>query len=519
MEEYVWLIRRVDRFDGAGALVASLAFHSLLFIVLFSTSASLPVTGDVASFKVLWLSASSVPAETPTGDSKAPGWRQDRPLTDHDDVGQTGAAADPGEPARLPNLISAAQTGAEPTAGEAVEEKNPEDLPMDQVALSRHEPAPPVRISAPASAVSVTKQRPHQPASRAAENATPTKSADQRPHPNPLPEGEGTPQQKIEPQRLRQEAAPLAAALAPVEPPAAVKRVVASREEVAKRLEGPERVQARAQVRQVPSLKAVMQAAGKSDEEKVLKKPRSEPVQPKTLPVETVQVQAKPTASRAEASSVRSGAPIKTAPAVRALPAKVPERSTVKMAAVQQPADQERPAARPDLKAATASAEPKGLVIPSLRGDLKLIVAGEGGIKITFLFRDYPKSRRNRLPTRAEARRTQKLTPIIVKTAEQSREAVVETSAEGVYILIAETEQGHPAEANFSLELSDANGKRRLTPLGRKSVSGKTVIAKVLMREAILWEDEAAFTGSMMDAGSTTKFNAATGLTWKEYHD
>jgi len=512
MEEYVWLMRRADRFDGAGALVVSLAFHGLLFIVLASTSASLPVTGNVASFKVLWLSASSVPTEAP-----APGLDQDRSIPAHDDVDRTGAEADLDEPARLPEVVPAVQAGVEPPAGEAAGEESPEDLPMVRVALSRQEPAPPVRIAAP-SAASVTKERPHQPAGRGAEKVTPTKSADQRPHPNPS-EGEGTPQQKIEPQRPRQEAAPLAAAMAPVEPSAVAKREVAAQEEVAKRLESHEGPQAAAQLRQVPSLKGVAPAAGKSGEDRVRKKPVSEPVQPKTLPVETAQQQAKPAAARAETSTVRPGAPIKTAPAVRALPAKVPDRPTAKIAAVQQPAAKERPAATPDLKAATTSPEPKGLVIPSLRGDLKLIVVGESAVKITFLFRDYPKSRRNRLPTRAESRRTQKLNPIIVRTAEQSREAVVEKAAEGVYILIAETEEGQPAEANFTLELLDANGKRRLKPLGRKSVSGKTVIAKVLMRGAILWEDESAFTGSMMDADSMTKFNATTGLTWKEYHD
>ena len=37
--------------------------------------------------------------------------------------------------------------------------------------------------------------------------------------------------------------------------------------------------------------------------------------------------------------------------------------------------------------------------------------------------------------------------------------------------------------------------------------------------EAILWDDESAFSGSMPDSNSVTKFNAATGLAWKEYAD
>ena len=37
------------------------------------------------------------------------------------------------------------------------------------------------------------------------------------------------------------------------------------------------------------------------------------------------------------------------------------------------------------------------------------------------------------------------------------------------------------------------------------------------MPEAILWDDDASFTGSLEDSESTTKFNAQTGLYWKEY--
>jgi len=37
------------------------------------------------------------------------------------------------------------------------------------------------------------------------------------------------------------------------------------------------------------------------------------------------------------------------------------------------------------------------------------------------------------------------------------------------------------------------------------------------MPEGILWEDEAAFSGSMEDSEGVTKFNSETGLLWKEY--
>jgi len=39
------------------------------------------------------------------------------------------------------------------------------------------------------------------------------------------------------------------------------------------------------------------------------------------------------------------------------------------------------------------------------------------------------------------------------------------------------------------------------------------------MPDAILWDDESAFSGSMEDSNSVTKFNSETGLVWKEYND
>ena len=204
-------------------------------------------------------------------------------------------------------------------------------------------------------------------------------------------------------------------------------------------------------------------------------------------------------------------------------PTKMPSRHTSMVVATNPPRD-EHLAEQTEQKLPSAllsqkPSESQGLVIPAVHGDLKLIVVGGDEVKLTFLLREYPKSRRNRPLTRTEAHRTQKLTPTVVKTTEQTRQAVIETAAEGVYILIAETEAGYPTEADFTIEFFEVSAKRRIKSLGTKNVSGSVVIAKVLMPEGILWDDESAFTGSMLDSDSTTKFNARTGLIWKEYGD
>jgi len=37
------------------------------------------------------------------------------------------------------------------------------------------------------------------------------------------------------------------------------------------------------------------------------------------------------------------------------------------------------------------------------------------------------------------------------------------------------------------------------------------------MPEGILWDDDSSFSGNMEDSESITKFNAETGVVWREY--
>ena len=46
---------------------------------------------------------------------------------------------------------------------------------------------------------------------------------------------------------------------------------------------------------------------------------------------------------------------------------------------------------------------------------------------------------------------------------------------------------------------------------------GQTEIARLLMPEGILWEEDSSFSGTIEDSDSVTKFNSDSGLVWKEY--
>jgi hypothetical protein len=163
--------------------------------------------------------------------------------------------------------------------------------------------------------------------------------------------------------------------------------------------------------------------------------------------------------------------------------------------------------------------EPRGLVITSLHGDLKMVIAGDGSVKLSVVFREYPKSRRNKVLTRAEAHREQKVVPVFAKTRQETREAVIETAREGIYIFSIESEKEEPVKATFTLKIFETGAREKVKAIGTRTVSNKAVLARVLMPDGILWEDDSAFTGSLDDSDSTTKFNAQAGLYWKEYND
>ena len=162
--------------------------------------------------------------------------------------------------------------------------------------------------------------------------------------------------------------------------------------------------------------------------------------------------------------------------------------------------------------------EMRGLVVASLQGDLKLISSGDS-VKISVLFRELPRSRRNRTPSRSEARRLQNITPVCAEGPGRTSEAVIEKSGEGVYVFSAEPRGAATAQASFTLRIYDSGTGKKVAELGRRSISQKSVVAKVLMPEALLWDDDSAFTGSLQDSESTTKFNSQSGLYWKEYDD
>ena len=165
----------------------------------------------------------------------------------------------------------------------------------------------------------------------------------------------------------------------------------------------------------------------------------------------------------------------------------------------------------------------KGIIEPPLTGDLKLEVTATAdalkGIKISVTFREFPKERRNRPMLKGEARRFQTLAPKIAKTAGNTLALVIVSSLEGIYEFRNISETADTTEADFRIIIHENSPKPKTKPVGTHKISARGSIAKVMMPEGILWDDETAFSGSLEDSESLTKFNTETGLTWKEYKE
>lgn len=157
--------------------------------------------------------------------------------------------------------------------------------------------------------------------------------------------------------------------------------------------------------------------------------------------------------------------------------------------------------------------EQKGFALPPVNGDIKLIMTSEEDLVVKVLFVSYPKVRHDKPLSKKEAKEQQKLTPIIVRTAKDTLEAVIERSREGIYIFLVEQKGSKPVTGAFSLKLFETKNK---AVTGRE-ISGQTEVARLLMPEGILWEDDSAFSGNIEDSDSVTKFNSDSGLVWKEY--
>ena len=162
--------------------------------------------------------------------------------------------------------------------------------------------------------------------------------------------------------------------------------------------------------------------------------------------------------------------------------------------------------------------KPMSVSLPLLKGDLKLVIAGAVLPDIAVTFIDFAASRRDRPLSRAESRRFLKVIPMIADARGNTREIVIARAKPGVYTITAIPVSG-AASVTLSLKLYEGTSRAAARELGRHTIANRKILLKILMPEGIVWDDDAAFSGSMEDSDGVTKFNAETGLMWKEYSE
>lgn len=167
--------------------------------------------------------------------------------------------------------------------------------------------------------------------------------------------------------------------------------------------------------------------------------------------------------------------------------------------------------------AAKIAEKPKLVLHPPLVGDLKLVITGDVELKVETFFRPYPKNRRSKPFTRREAENRRNVPAKTVRIKENVNEAVVEIAEEGIYFIMVQSDKGKPVTAEFVLKIKESRPGAVTKKLGSKTITGSSEVARVLMPEGILWNDDSYFTGDMEDSDSITKFHSGSGLMWREY--
>jgi hypothetical protein len=90
----------------------------------------------------------------------------------------------------------------------------------------------------------------------------------------------------------------------------------------------------------------------------------------------------------------------------------------------------------------------------------------------------------------------------------------------GIYTLVIGNAGGKTCVANAVFLLFERTKKERTKEYKEIQLApGTGVKFKFLVPDAIFWDDDDRFTGSIEDSESITKFNSDTGLIWREVKD
>ena len=488
-EHYIWLFNKSEDSGLLGAAFFSLLLHVLMVVIMATTSVFYPTAGDSTKVDVVWL----YPSFLLGGESDTPSPVLSTPEVTAP-IPATSKAIEAPAPPPVPVEQETTRETASPPAHQAAEERAepPATAPAEPLDM---EPDSEPEMTIPAETASI------QTAKAEVKPPEPVVKKETPPPPEKVPPARKEEETKSKPTVEKRE---LTKAEKPVtvpestQPPSA-KVVIPPHETPPQAPKPPAVTPPKPQIAAQRPQVIVQQTAVKDS-----------PARPLVAPV----LPRKENAPQLTASLQKPSIPASTGDDRKTTMEKQIEPSpVVKPVAVDKRVE----------KSTAQSAGPKGIFAPPLAGDLKIEVTGPEEIlktvKISVTFREYPKSRHNRPMTKANARNFQTLTPKKARIAKNTLQAVIEVAEEGVYEFLNLSDPASPGEAAFSIKIYENSGRAKTKSAGTRKFGTKGSIAKVLMPEGILWDDDSAFSGSMEDSESITKFNSESGLTWKEYRE
>jgi len=200
-----------------------------------------------------------------------------------------------------------------------------------------------------------------------------------------------------------------------------------------------------------------------------------------------------------------------------------PQKQTAAPVVAKDPVQAARPVGgeTSDRKVPGTPGKEKGLFTPPLTGDIKFELVArkdlDRGVKVLISFRDFPKARRGRPLSRTEAMRVRSMAPKIVMPKGNTIHAIIDHAAEGVYYVRVELEQ-QVSDASITIRLFEGSSRAKNKTVHIRTITNNEIVVRLMMPEGIVWEDASAFSGSLEDSDSVTKFNPETGVEWKEYN-
>ena len=109
---------------------------------------------------------------------------------------------------------------------------------------------------------------------------------------------------------------------------------------------------------------------------------------------------------------------------------------------------------------------------------------------------------------------------VLFRTEGTRRVISVNKAERGLYTFVLENDSGETLSPDIVFHIFEGKPGERIRKIKNVELSPHAVLKfKFILPDAVFWDDESYFTGTIENSDTTTKFNDKTGLIWKEEKD